>query len=47
MAANKRVLIKVSGMACAACTAAVERSLLNLDGIASASVSLAAETVTV
>ena len=47
MAANKKALIKVSGMACAACTAAVERSLLNLEGISSATVSLAAETVTV
>ncbi len=47
MAANKKALIKVTGMACAACTAAVERSLLNLEGISSATVSLAAETVTV
>ena len=44
MTANKKVEIKVSGMACAACSAAVERSLQNLDGIISAAVNLAAET---
>ena len=44
MTANKKVEIKVSGMACAACSAAVERSVQNLDGIISAAVNLAAET---
>jgi Cu+-exporting ATPase len=44
MAANKKVEIKVSGMACAACSAAVERSLQNLDGVTSAAVNLATET---
>lgn len=44
MTANKKVEIKVSGMACAACSAAVERSLQNLDGVISAAVNLAAGT---
>jgi Cu+-exporting ATPase len=47
MAANKKVEIKVSGMACAACSAAVERSLQNLDGVISAAVNLAAETASI
>lgn len=44
MTANKKVEIKVSGMACAACSAAVQKSLQNLDGVISAAVNLAAET---
>jgi Cu+-exporting ATPase len=47
MAANKKVEIKVSGMACAACSAAVERSLQNLDGVISAAVNLAAEMASI
>jgi Cu+-exporting ATPase len=47
MAANKKVEIRVSGMACAACSAAVERSLSNLKGVASAAVNLAAETAAI
>ena len=47
MAAIKMVEIKVTGMACAACSAAVERSLSNLNGVASAAVNLAAETAAI
>ena len=47
MAATKKAEIKVTGMACAACSAAVERSLSNLNGVASAAVNLSAETASI
>jgi len=47
MPANKRAELRVSGMVCAACSAAIERSLQGLDGVAEASVNLGSETATV
>jgi P-type Cu+ transporter len=47
MAATKKAEIKVTGMACAACSAAVERSLSKLNGVASAAVNLSAETASI
>ena len=47
MPENRKADLKVSGMACAACTAAVEGALMNLDGVLSAQVNLGSETATV
>ncbi len=44
MADIKRVEIKVSGMACAGCSGAVEKALSNLEGVSSAKVDLAKKT---
>ncbi|HHU64236.1 MAG TPA: copper-translocating P-type ATPase [Clostridiales bacterium] len=43
----KSALLKVHGMTCAACAAAVERRVRKLNGIKKAAVNLAAETLTV
>jgi Cu+-exporting ATPase len=40
---NEKLVIKVSGMVCAACSAAIENSLKKLDGIVEVHVNLAAE----
>jgi Cu+-exporting ATPase len=47
MTANKKAELKVAGMICAACTAAIEKALRNLDGVASAFVNLGTETASV
>ncbi|OPY55075.1 MAG: putative copper-exporting P-type ATPase A [Methanosaeta sp. PtaU1.Bin112] len=47
MTANKKAELKVAGMVCAACTAAIEKALRNLDGVLSASVNLGTETASV
>ena len=39
----KKVICKVNGMSCAACSAAVEKTLNNLPGVNNAIVSLATE----
>ena len=44
MAANQKVELKVLGMACGGCSAAVEKALRNLEGVASARVDLAKKT---
>jgi Cu+-exporting ATPase len=40
---NEKVVIKVSGMVCVACSAAIENSIKKLDGIVEVHVNLAAE----
>ena len=47
MAGNKKVELKVSGMVCAVCTAAIEKALQSLDGVASAQVNLGTETASI
>lgn len=47
MAENKKADLKVAGMVCAACTAAIEKALRNLEGVASASVNLGTQTASV
>jgi len=47
MTGNKKVELKVSGMVCAVCTAAIEKALRSLDGVALASVNLGTETASV
>lgn len=44
---NTSLTLPVTGMSCAACAAAVERSLLSLEGVHEVSVNLAAERVTI
>jgi len=44
---NQKVELKISGMACAACSMAVENALKKLDGVSSAQVNLGAETAVV
>jgi copper chaperone CopZ len=44
MAVNQKVELKVLGMACGGCSAAVEKALKNLQGVASARVDLAKKT---
>jgi len=44
MTANQKVELKVLGMACGGCSAAVEKALRNLEGVASARVDLAKKT---
>jgi Cu+-exporting ATPase len=46
-AGSTRVDLPIQGMTCAACAARIERGLNRLDGVASASVNLAAERATV
>lgn len=41
---KKNVELKISGMTCASCAATIEKSLLNLDKVSSASVNLGSET---
>ncbi len=47
MKENKKAELKVSGMVCAACTAAIEKALRNLDGVALAEVNLGTEIASV
>jgi Cu+-exporting ATPase len=47
MASNKKAELKVAGMVCAACTAAIEKALRNLDGVQTAFVNLGTETASV
>ena len=47
MKENKKAELKVSGMVCAACTAAIEKALQKLDGVSRASVNLGSETASV
>lgn len=47
MQKSKTAELKVSGMVCAACTAAVEKALKNLDGVLQARVNLATEMASV
>lgn len=47
MTSNKKAELKVSGMVCAACTAAIEKALRNMDGVAAAFVNLGTETASV
>ncbi|HPS90965.1 MAG TPA: heavy metal translocating P-type ATPase [Methanothrix sp.] len=47
MTSNKKAELKVAGMVCAACTAAIEKALRNLDGVADALVNLGTETASV
>ncbi|HPC89336.1 MAG TPA: heavy metal translocating P-type ATPase [Methanothrix sp.] len=44
---SKRAELRISGMVCAACSAAIEKSLQRLDGVAEASVNLGSETASV
>ena len=44
MAGNQKVELKVLGMACGGCSAAVEKALRNLEGVVSARVDLAKKT---
>lgn len=46
MTINKKT-VKVSGMTCAACSAAVERNLAKADGVVKATVNLATEKLNV
>ena len=46
-AGTTRVDLPIEGMTCGACAARIERGLNRLDGVASASVNLAAEQTTV
>ena len=45
--AKKKAELKIAGMVCAACTAAIEKALRSLDGVALAFVNLGTETATV
>ena len=47
MTGNKTAELKVSGMVCAACTAAIEKALRNQEGVASARVNLGTEMASV
>jgi Cu+-exporting ATPase len=47
MKENKKAELKVSGMVCAACTAAIEKALQKLDGVSRALVNLGSETASV
>lgn len=44
MSETKKIELKISGMACAGCSAAVERALSGLDGVSSARVVLDQKT---
>ncbi len=44
MSGNKRIELKISGMACGGCSAAVEKALAGLDGVSSARVDLGEKT---
>ncbi|HPS91451.1 MAG TPA: heavy metal-associated domain-containing protein [Methanothrix sp.] len=41
---NKRIELKISGMACAGCSGAVQKALSKLEGVSSAKVELAKKT---
>lgn len=47
MTEGKKAELKVTGMVCAACTSAIEKSLRSLDGVSSARVNLATEIASV
>jgi P-type Cu+ transporter len=47
MTEDKKAELKVTGMVCAACTSAIEKSLRSLDGVSSAQVNLATEIASV
>ena len=47
MTEGKKAELKVTGMVCAACTSAIEKSLRSLDGVAEAKVNLATEIASV
>jgi len=47
MLAEKKAELKVGGMMCAACTSAIEKTLLSLDGVSQVQVNLGSETATV
>ncbi|MDD1750523.1 MAG: copper ion binding protein, partial [Methanothrix sp.] len=47
MTGNKKAELKVAGMVCAACTAAIEKALRNLEGVTFARVNLGTETASV
>ena len=47
MTEGKKSELKVTGMVCAACTSAIEKSLRSLDGVSSAQVNLATEIASV
>jgi copper chaperone CopZ len=44
MSENKKMELKISGMACAGCSAVVENALSRLDGVSSAKVDLGRKT---
>ena len=44
---TKKVELRVSGMTCASCATTIEKSLLNLDDVSTASVNLGKETASV
>ncbi len=44
MSGNKKIELKIAGMACGGCSAAVERALFGLDGVSSARVDLGQKT---
>lgn len=44
MQTDKAIEIKISGMACAGCSGAVEKALSRLDGVSSSKVDLAKKT---
>ena len=44
---TQKVLIKVSGMTCAACVGTISTALKSMDGVVSAQVNLAAQTATI
>ena len=47
MTGNKKAELKVTGMVCSACTAAIEKALRNLEGVAIAQVNLGTEMASV
>jgi Cu+-exporting ATPase len=47
MAENRKAELKVAGMVCAACTAAIEKSLRSQDGVYQAQVNLGTEIASI
>ncbi len=47
MSDNKQLTLPITGMTCANCVAAVERNLMKLDGVTTASVNLSSERATI